>query len=218
MTLIVLHSGSPVGVIFAHDLPPSRESWSRPSSVPAQSRFGVAGDSSNAKIVSYTSTPVSSRVMPFAGAKGITRDDTGVEVYDTIFAFEESPATPNLFWAGTDDGLLQLSRDGGKSWAKITPTGLPEWSTINVIELSSKNPGRAIVTAYRYMLNDFAPYVYLTNDYGKTWKRIADGTNGIPVGDYTRVVREDPDRPGLLYGGTEHGMYISFAEGAHWQG
>ena len=153
----------------------------------------------------------------FAGAKGITRDDTGVEVYDTIFAFEESPATPNLFWAGTDDGLLQLSRDGGKSWAKITPTGLPEWSTINVIELSSKNPGRAIVTAYRYMLNDFAPYVYLTNDYGKTWKRIADGTNGIPVGDYTRVVREDPDRPGLLYGGTEHGMYISFDEGAHWQ-
>ncbi len=153
----------------------------------------------------------------FSGGKGITRDSTGVEIYDTIFAFEESPVTPGLFWAGTDDGLLQLSRDNGKTWAKITPTGLPEWSTINVIELSPKNAGRAIVTAYRYMLNDFTPYVYLTNDYGKTWKRIADGNNGIPKGDYTRVVREDPVRPGLLYAGTEHGMYISFNEGAHWQ-
>jgi hypothetical protein len=153
----------------------------------------------------------------YSGAKGITRDDTGVEVYDTIFAFEESPATPGLLWAGSDDGLLQLSRDNGRNWTKITPTGLPEWSTINVIELSPKNAGRAIVTAYRYMLNDFAPYVYLTNDFGRTWKRIADGNNGIPVGDYTRVVREDPDRPGLLYAGTEHGMYISFDEGAHWQ-
>jgi photosystem II stability/assembly factor-like uncharacterized protein len=150
----------------------------------------------------------------FAGAKGITRDDTGVEVYDTIFAFEESPITAGLFWAGTDDGLLWLSRDDGKNWSKITPSGLPEWSTINVIDLSAKNAGRAIVTAYRYMLNDFGSYVYLTNDYGKTWKRISDG---IPMGDYTRVVREDPDRPGLLYAGTEHGMYISFDEGAHWQ-
>jgi photosystem II stability/assembly factor-like uncharacterized protein len=153
----------------------------------------------------------------YSGVSGITRDDTGVEVYDTIFAFEESPVTAGLFWAGTDDGLLQLSRDGGKSWTKITPTGLPEWSTINVIDLSAKNAGRAIVTAYRYMLNDFKPYVYVTNDFGKTWKRIADGTNGIPDGDYTRVVREDPDKPGLLYAGTEHGMYISFDEGAHWQ-
>jgi len=153
----------------------------------------------------------------FSGGKGITRDSTGVEIYDTIFAFEESPVTAGLFWAGTDDGLLQLSRDSGKTWTKITPTGLPEWSTINVIDLSPKNAGRAVVTAYRYMLNDFTPYVYLTNDYGQTWKRIADGNNGIPMGDYTRVVREDPDRPGLLYAGTEHGMYISFDEGAHWQ-
>jgi hypothetical protein len=153
----------------------------------------------------------------YSGVNGITRDDTGVEVYDTIFAFEESPVTAGLFWAGTDDGLLHLSRDGGKSWTKITPTGLPEWSTVNVIDLSPKNAGRAIVTAYRYMLNDFKPYVYLTNDFGKTWKRIADGSNGIPDGDYTRVVREDPDKPGLLYAGTEHGMYISFDEGAHWQ-
>jgi photosystem II stability/assembly factor-like uncharacterized protein len=153
----------------------------------------------------------------YSGGKGITRDSTGVEVYDTIFAFEESPVTAGLFWAGSDDGLLHLSRDNGKTWQKITPTGLPDWSTINVIELSKKDAGRAIVTAYRYMLNDVTPYVYLTNDYGKTWTRIAAGNNGIPMGAYTRVVREDPDRPGLLYAGTEHGMYISFDEGAHWQ-
>jgi photosystem II stability/assembly factor-like uncharacterized protein len=152
-----------------------------------------------------------------AGAKGVTQDNTGVEVYNTVFAFEESPATPGLLWAGSDDGLLHLSRDNGKTWTKITPTGLPEWSTINVIELSKANAGRAIVTAYRYMLGDFMPYVYLTTDYGRTWKRIADGNNGIPNGDYTRVVREDPDRPGLLYAGTEHGMYISFDDGGHWQ-
>jgi hypothetical protein len=88
---------------------------------------------------------------------------------------------------------------------------------VNVIDLWPTNAGRAIVTAYRYMLNDFAPYVYATNDFGATWKRIADGTNGIPVGHFARVVREDPDRPGLLYAGTEYGMYISFDAGAHWQ-
>lgn len=153
----------------------------------------------------------------YSGGKGITRDSTGVEIYSVIFAFEESPVTPGLFWAGSDDGLLHLSRDGGKKWGRITPPGLPEFSTINVIDLSPRNAGRAIVTAYRYMLNDVTPFAYLTNDYGKTWTRIADGTNGIPVGDFLRVVREDPDRPGLLYGGTEHGVYISFDEGAHWQ-
>ncbi len=153
----------------------------------------------------------------YAGGAGITRDDTGVEVYSVIFAFEESPVTPGLFWAGSDDGLVHISRDGGKTWQKITPPGLPEFATINVIDLSPTNAGRAIVTAYRYMLNDFTPYVYETSDYGQTWKRIADGTNGIPMGHYVRVVREDPDRPGLLYAGTEYGMYISFDDGGHWQ-
>jgi photosystem II stability/assembly factor-like uncharacterized protein len=153
----------------------------------------------------------------YAGGSGITRDDTGVEVYSVIFAFEESPVTAGLFWAGSDDGLVHISRDAGKNWQKITPPGLPDFATINVIELSPKNAGRAIVTAYRYMLNDFTPYVYETNDYGATWKRIADGTNGIPADDPTRVVREDPDRPGLLYAGTERGMFVSFDDGGHWQ-
>lgn len=153
----------------------------------------------------------------FSGGAGITRDSTGVEVYCTVFAFEESPATPGLLWAGSDDGLLHLSRDAGKTWQNITPTGLPEFSTINAIDLNAKLPGRAVVTAYRHMLNDYTPYVYLTTDFGKTWKRIADGKNGIPVGHSVRVVREDPDRPGLMYAGTEYGMYVTFDEGAHWQ-
>ena len=154
----------------------------------------------------------------YSGASGITRDDTGVEVYDTIFAFEESPVTPGLLWAGSDDGLLHISRDNGKNWQKITPTGLPEWSTINVDRaVARRTPAARSSRPIATCSNDFTPYVYQTNDYGKTWKRIADGTNGIPAGDSTRVVREDPDRPGLLYAGTEHGMYISFDDGAHWQ-
>ena len=153
----------------------------------------------------------------FSGGAGITRDSTGVEVFCTIFQFEESPATPGLFWAGSDDGLLHISRDAGKTWQNITPPGMPEFATINSIDLNAKLPGRAVVAAYRHMLNDYTPYVYLTTDYGKTWKRIADGTNGIPVGHSVRVVREDPDRQGLMYAGTEYGMYVTFDEGKNWQ-
>jgi len=153
----------------------------------------------------------------YSGGRGITRDSTGVEVFGTIFAFEESPVTAGLLWAGSDDGLVHLSRDNGKTWTNITPRGLPESSTVNVIDLSPKNAGRAVVTAYRFMLNDYTPQVYLTNDYGATWKRIADGTNGIPAGHATRVVRQDPNRPELLFAGTEYGIYVSFDEGAHWQ-
>ncbi|MGA2260776.1 MAG: glycosyl hydrolase [Acidobacteriota bacterium] len=153
----------------------------------------------------------------YSGAKGITRDDTGVEVFGTIFAFEESPVTPGLLWAGSDDGLMHISRDNGKTWTNITPPGLPQDSTVNAIDLSPKNAGHAIVTAYRFMLNDYTPMVYQTDDYGATWKRLADGTNGIPVGQATRVVREDPDQPGLLFAGTESGMNISFDDGGHWQ-
>jgi photosystem II stability/assembly factor-like uncharacterized protein len=153
----------------------------------------------------------------YSGGEGITRDSTGVEVYGTIFSFEESPVTAGLLWAGSDDGIVQLSRDNGKTWARVTPPGMPEFGTVNSIDLSTTNAGRAIVTVYRYMQNDMTPCVFTTNDYGKTWKRIADGTNGIPVGHFTRVVREDPDRAGLLYAGTEYGMYISFDDGARWQ-
>jgi photosystem II stability/assembly factor-like uncharacterized protein len=153
----------------------------------------------------------------FSGEGGVSRDNTGVEVYCTIFSFEESPATPGLLWAGSDDGLLHLSRDAGKTWSNITPPGLPEFATINSIDLKANLPGRAVIAAYRHMLNDYTPYIYSTSDYGRTWKRIADGKNGIPVGHSVRVVRESPDRPGLMLAGTEYGMYITFDDGAHWQ-
>jgi len=147
----------------------------------------------------------------------ITRDNTGVEVYDTIFAFEESPHEAGLLWAGTDDGRVHLSRDGGESWNEITPERLPEWSQVNMIELSPHAAGRALLAATRYKFDDFRPYVYRTDDFGKSWKLLTDGKNGIPADHFVRAVREDPAREGLLYAGTEFGIYVSFDDGRHWQ-
>ncbi|MFQ5740476.1 MAG: WD40/YVTN/BNR-like repeat-containing protein [Acidobacteriota bacterium] len=147
----------------------------------------------------------------------ITRDNTGVEVYGTIFAFEESPLEAGVLWAGSDDGLVHVSRDGGANWSNITPPDLPEESTVNMIELSRHSPGRAFVAAYRYRQDDFAPYIFRTTDYGQNWEVLTDGANGIPKDHFVRVVREDPDRKGLLYAGTEFGIYVSFDDGGHWQ-
>jgi len=144
----------------------------------------------------------------------ITRDNTGAEVYCTIFALAESPQTEGVFWAGTDDGLVHLSRDGGKTWANITPPDLPEWALISIIEPSAHTDGTAYLAATRYKNDDIAPYLYKTTDWGQTWTRITDG---IPAGDFTRVIREDPHRRGLLYAGTESGLYVSFNDGSHWQ-
>ena len=153
----------------------------------------------------------------YSGGEGITRDSTTVEVYDTIFAFEESPQTPGLLWAGSDDGLVHISRDDGKTWTNITPREMPEWGCVNMIDLSAHDPGRAHIAVYKYRQNDFSPYIFQTSDYGKTWRRLTTGANGIPPAHFVRVVREDPDRKGLLYAGTEYGMHISFDDGAHWQ-
>jgi len=144
----------------------------------------------------------------------ITRDNTGAEVYCTIFALAESPRTEGVFWAGSDDGLVHLSRDGGKSWADITPSDLPEWALSSIIEPSAHADGTAYLAATRYKSDDTAPYLYRTTDWGQTWTRI---TEGIPAGDFTRVIREDPHRQGLLYAGTESGLYVSFDDGGHWQ-
>ena len=152
----------------------------------------------------------------YSGGEGITRDNTGVEVYSTIFAFEESPTVPGLLWAGSDDGLMHISRDNGRTWTNVTPADWPE-GTINAISPSAHDPGRAHVAMYRYRQADFRPYLFQTNDYGQTWRRIADGSNGIPDWHFTRVIREDPERRGLLYAGTEFGFYVSFDDGAHWQ-
>ncbi len=147
----------------------------------------------------------------------ITRDNTGVEVYGTVFAFEESPHQAGLLWAGTDDGLVHLSRDGGASWSAVTPRQMPEWGQVNTLELSAHAAGRAFLAVTRYRSDDFAPYVFRTDDFGASWKRLTDGNNGIPADHFVRVVREDPVRRGLLYAGTEFGLYVSFDDGARWQ-
>ena len=147
----------------------------------------------------------------------ITHDSTGVEVYNTVFALEESPHTPGELWAGSDDGRVHISRDRGGSWEEITPDGMPEGGTVNVVELSAHAPGRAFIAVYRYREDDFNPYIFRTNDYGKNWDLLTDGTNGIPSTHFTRAIREDPDRKGLLYAGTEVGLYLSVDDGAHWQ-
>jgi photosystem II stability/assembly factor-like uncharacterized protein len=152
----------------------------------------------------------------YSGGEGITRDNTGVEVYGTVFVLEESRTTPGLLWAGSDDGLVHVSRDNGKSWQNVTPATWPE-GCINSIEPSVHDPARATVAMYRYRQGDFTPYLYQTNDYGRTWRRIADGTNGIPNWHFTRVVREDTTKKGLLFAGTEFGFYVSTNDGTTWQ-
>ena len=144
----------------------------------------------------------------------ITGDNVGTEYYATIFAFAESPLQQGLFWAGSDDGLIHISRDGGASWQNVTPKDLPEWSLISIIEPSPHDPATAYVAANRYKHDDFHPYLYKTNDYGATWTKITDG---IADNDFTRAIREDPERRGLLFAGTETGAHISFDDGDHWQ-
>ena len=144
----------------------------------------------------------------------ITTDDTGTEYYDTIFAVAESPVAKGVIWAGTDDGLVQLTRDGGKNWANVTPKDLADWSRISLIDASPHDAGTAYIAVDRHQLDDYSPYVYKTSDYGKTWTKI---TNGIARDTFVRAVREDPKRRGLLYAGTEKGVYVSFNDGADWR-
>lgn len=148
----------------------------------------------------------------------ITADNpNGAETFTTIYAVTPSPHDKRTIWVGSDDGRVHITRDDGKHWADITPPQLPPLSTVNRIEVSPHAPGRAFVAAHRYRLDDFTPYVFRTDDYGRTWTRIADGSNGIPANHPVRVVREDDVRRGLLYAGTEFGLFVSFDDGAHWQ-
>ncbi len=144
----------------------------------------------------------------------ITQDNTSVEYYSTIFAAAESPVQEGVIWTGSDDGLIHVTMDGGENWQNVTPKGMPEWMMINSIEPSSYDAGTAFVAGTRYKLGDFTPYLYKTTDFGKSWKKI---TNGIASEHFTRVLREDPAQKGLLYAGTETGMYISFDDGANWK-
>ncbi|HEV2445049.1 MAG TPA: hypothetical protein VGS58_03975 [Candidatus Sulfopaludibacter sp.] len=146
----------------------------------------------------------------------ITRDATGEEVYSTLYAIRESRLQKGLIWTGSNDGLVYVTRNDGETWSNVTPKDLPPGGRVQNIEPSPHRPGTAYVAIYRFLLGDFAPYLYRTDDFGKTWTRLTDGRNGIAPDEPTRVVREDPDRAGLLYAGTEFGMHISFDNGAHW--
>ncbi|MEJ7739433.1 MAG: hypothetical protein WKF97_18565 [Chitinophagaceae bacterium] len=144
----------------------------------------------------------------------VVRDNTGVEWYGTIFALAESPVKPGVLWSGSDDGYIQLSVDNGKTWKNVTTKDIPEFARISIIDPSPLDPATAYVAAIKYKQDDFHPYLYKTGDYGKTWKKI---THGIPEDEFTRVIRADTKRKGLLYAGTEKGMYISFDDGENWQ-
>jgi photosystem II stability/assembly factor-like uncharacterized protein len=144
----------------------------------------------------------------------VTHDDTGTEYYDTIFTVAESPLQKGLIWVGADDGLVHLTRDAGKNWANITPKDLPEWSRVSLLEASPHDATTAYLAIDRHQMDDFRPYIYKSSDYGKSWTKI---TAGIPEGTYVRALREDPKRRGLLFAGTEMGVFVSFDDGAHWQ-
>ena len=144
----------------------------------------------------------------------ITLDQTGVETYATVFTLAPSALDGNVIWAGSDDGLVHVTRDGGKNWLKVTPPDLPEFTRISLIEASPHAAGTAYLAGNRYQRADRAPYVYKTADFGKTWTKIV---TGIPDGDFARVIREDKKRKGLLFLGTENGTYISFNDGGVWQ-
>jgi len=147
----------------------------------------------------------------------ITIDATGEEHFSVLYDIQESPHEPGVIWAGANDGPVHITRDGGGTWIEVTPEGLPPYGRVQSIEASPHQPGSAYLAVLRYQLGDFAPYVYRTRDYGASWDLLTPGDNGIPEDEPVRVVREDPDRAGLLYAGTEFGMYVSFDDGALWQ-
>ena len=143
----------------------------------------------------------------------LTKDNTAVEYYDTIFTIDESTVAKGLIWVGSDDGLIHLTRDGGKNWENVTPKGIPDWIRINCLAASPFDAGTAYVAATMYLSDDFRPFLYRTTDYGKTWTKIV---SGIPEDDFTRAIRPDPKRKGLLIAGTEAHLYISYNDGDSW--
>ena len=151
------------------------------------------------------------KLQPSGG--DITGDASGAETYCTVFSFLESPHEKGVFWAGSDDGLVHISRDGGANWQNITPPDLEEWTRVDMIEVSPHDPATAYLSGTRYKFDDNHPFLFKTTDYGATWQSI---TGNLPQDDFTRCIREDTERQGLLYVGTETGIYVSFNDGETW--
>ncbi|MDE3143016.1 MAG: glycosyl hydrolase [Bacteroidota bacterium] len=167
----------------------------------------------NWKVISPDLTRHDPKTLKPSGGP-ITLDNTGAEVYADVFAVAESPVKQGVIWAGSDDGLVHVTKDDGKNWMDVTPKSLPDWALISYVEPSHFDSATCYVSATRYKSDDTKPYVFKTNDFGKTWTLI---TNGLPANTYNRCVREDPKKKGILYCGLETGIYISFDDGAHWQ-
>ena len=144
----------------------------------------------------------------------ITRDMNGPEVYAVIFAVAPSKRTTNVIWTGSDDGIISVTKDGGKNWSNVTPKGMPDFGRVSVIDASAFDSASAYVAVKRYLMDDKAPYIYRTHDFGKTWTKIV---NGIRGDDFVHAVREDPTRKGLLYAAAQHGIYVSYDDGDHWE-
>jgi len=179
----------------------------------AQVLFKSTDEGANWQVISpYLTRNEKSKQIASGGP--ITKDNTGVEVYDTIFSVVELPVQKDLIWTGSDDGLVQLTTDGGKNWTNVTPKGMPDWGTVSMIEASAYNAGTAYVSVQRHKMDDFAPYIFKTTDFGKTWTSL---TNGIPADAFVHAVREDKKRKGLLYAGTERGVFFSWDDGETWQ-
>ena len=147
----------------------------------------------------------------------ITRDITGEEIYSTIYSLRESPLKQGVIWVGANDGPVHVTQDGGANWQEVTPRGLPRGGRVDAVEPSPHNAAKAYIAVLRYQLGDRSPYIYKTENYGRRWSLLTTGNNGIPDNYPTRVVREDPVKEGLLYAGTEHGMFVSFDDGENWQ-
>ena len=146
----------------------------------------------------------------------ITRDITGEEFYSAIYSVAESPLRKGVIWTGANDGPVYVTLDNGETWSNVTPPDMPPGGRVETIEASPHKPGKAYIAVYRYLLDDWEPYIYRTNDYGLSWTRLTSGSNGIAADDPTRVVRESPDREGLLFAGTDSGVFVSFNDGEEW--
>ncbi|MCB0686670.1 MAG: hypothetical protein KDC53_09095, partial [Saprospiraceae bacterium] len=175
----------------------------------------TTNDGQSWEIISPDLTAFTPETQVISGGP-ITRDITGEEYYSTIYAIQESPVQEGLIWVGANDGPVHLTMDGGKNWQDVTPSSLPAQGRVQSIEASAHQPGKAFIAVYRYLLGDFKPYIYKTSDFGASWTLLTDGKNGIPNDFPTRVIREDPNQEGLLYAGTEFGMYISNNDGETW--